>query len=348
MASIDIFNNDAFKLQTMLPAIEGLDYLPQRLGQLEIFTPTPVRTAKVSIESRDGHLSVIPTSLRGAPLEQRTTEKRNIREFKTVRIAKGDRINADELADIRAFGTETETQAVQAEINRRLAGPMGLISDIELILENMRLGCIQNEVRDADGTKIYNWIEEFNITVINRGNEWDFQFSDAGFNQGGVREMCTKIARVMAVNSKGAWRENQSQIHALCGDGFWDALIKCAEVRSTFLNWEAAASLRDSIAYGSFSFGGVIFENYRGLERQGSNVVIQSNKAAFFPVNAPGVFLEVFAPGESFEDLGLPGQRVYPKIIPDKARGFWADLEVYCYPLHVCTRPAMLQTGWAV
>jgi Phage major capsid protein E len=342
MPSLDTFNDDAFKLQTMLPAIEGLDYLPQRLGQLGIFTPTPVRTAKVSIESHDGKLSVIQTSLRGAPLEQR-----NIREFKTVRIPKGDRITASELADVRAFGTETEVMAVHAEINRRLAGPMGLISDIELTLENMRLGCVQNEVRDADGTKIYNWLDEFSITVLPNANEWDFPFADPAFNQGGVRQLCTEISRAMAVNSKGAWRERQSRPHCLCGDVFWDRLTACEEVRKTFLNWEGAAALREGNAYGEFNFGGVTFENYSGLDMQSGSVLITEDKAAFFPANAPGVFLEVFAPGETFEDLGEPGKRVYPKIIPDRQRGFYADLEVYCYPLHVCTRPSMLQVGWS-
>jgi hypothetical protein len=350
MGSLDIFNDDAFKLQSMLPAVQELDYKPSRLGELGIFAPFPVRTAKVSIENREGKLKVIQTSLRGAPIEQRSTEKRQIREFNTVRIAKGDRLLADELADVRAFGTETETQAVQAEIDRRLSGASGLISHIELTLENMRLGCIQGVLKDADGSVIYNWWDQFQWTILPGANEFNFPFGDPAFNQGGLRELCSKIIRAMAVNSKGAWRQNQSYVHAMCGQDFFDALVTCEEVRNTFLNHGGASALRAAVPMGNlFSFGGITFELYRGWEGlNGSVVGMEDNKCAFFPVNAPGVFLEVFAPGESFEDLGMPGQRIYPKIIIDKQRGFWADLEVYCYPLHVCTQPAMLMTGWAV
>ena len=106
MATLDVFNSDAFTMRSMMQAIEAVDYQPQRLGQMGIFTPNPVRTELVSIESRAGVLSLIQTSDRGAPMGQRNTEKRELRDFRTKRIAKQDRITASELANIRAFGTE--------------------------------------------------------------------------------------------------------------------------------------------------------------------------------------------------------------------------------------------------
>jgi Phage major capsid protein E len=341
MATLDVFKQNAFQLVSMLPAVDKVDWLPQRLGQLGIFTPYPVRTKTVSIEDRDGVLSIIPTSPRGAPLDQRKNEKRKIRDFRTVRIAKGDRITADELADIRAFGTETETMQVQAEIMRRLAGPVGLMNDVELTLENMRLGCIQGLVKDSDGSTLVDWNSEWGVA----STEFPFDLSNASPASGAVRKVCTQIVRAIMRNAKGAWNTGTG-VYALCDDVFWDNLTAHPEVRATYLNYVAAANLRDPLAYESFYYGGITFENYRGTD-DNATVAISSGKARFFPVNAPGVFLEVFSPGETFDYINQPGKRIYPMIVPDRDRQMYADIEVYSYPLHVLTRPGMIQSGRA-
>lgn len=338
MATLDVFNQDAFKLVSMLQAIESVDYQPTRLGELNIFTPNPVRTALVSIESRDGVLGLIQTTNRGAPLDARETEKRDFRDFRTQRIAKGDRIMASELADIRAFGTESEQVQVQGEIARRLMGPAGLQSEIEMTLENMRLGSVQGIVKDADGSTIYDWFTEFGVT---QATEIDFDLDNAAPVSGSVRKKCAQVVRQMMKAAKGAWLPS-TQIHCLCGDAFWDDLTAHSEVRETYLNTQAAADLRTGTAYETFNYGGITFENYRGTD-DGTTVSIASNEGKFFPVNAPGAFLEVFSPGEQFAHLGQLGQRLYPMIVPDTKRDMYADIEAYSYPLHVCTRPAMLQ-----
>lgn len=337
MATLDIFKQDAFKLTSMLQAIREVDYLPQRLGEMGVFTPNPVRTKTVAIEKRGETLALIKTSERGAPLDQRNAEKRDIRDFRTVRIAKGDRINADELANIRAFGTESELMQVQAEIMRRLSGPAGLETDVELTLENMRLGAIQGIVKDSDGSTIRNWFTEFDVS---QPDEIDFDLDNASPAPGAVRKKCAQVVRAMMRAAKGVWVPG-TRVHALCGDNFWDDLTAHSEVRETYLNTQAAMDLRAGTAYEMFNYGGITWENYRGTDDGG--VGIDTDKAKFFPVNAPGAFLEVFSPGEQFAHIGQLGERIYPMIVPDRDRDMYADIEVYSYPLHVCTRPLMLQ-----
>jgi hypothetical protein len=338
MATLDIFKQDAFKLQSMLQAIDAVDYRPQRLGDMGIFTPNPVRTEVVSIEKRAGTLALIQTSPRGAPLGQRNTEKRDIRDFRTVRIAESDRIMASELAGIRAFGTESELMQVQAEVARRLMGPVGLESKVELTLENMRLGAIHGVVKDADGSTIYDWFDELGVT---QANEIDFDLDNASPASGVVRKKCSEVVRAMMKAAKGVWTP-ATRVHALCGDAFWDDLTAHSEVRQTYLNTQEASDLRNGNAYEIFNYGGITWENYRGTD-DGSTVAVHTDKARFFPVNAPGAFLEVFSPGEQFAHIGQLGQRLYPLIVPDRDRDMYADIEAYSYPLHVCTRPLMLQ-----
>ena len=338
MAILDVFNNDAFSLVNMMSVVEKIDYQPGALGSMGIFTPTPVRTETVAIEQRDSVLSLVQTSQRGSPLEQRTTEKRLVRDFRTARLAKGDRITASELQFLRGFGEEQQVMMMQEEVARRLTGPAGLQADLELSMERMRLGAIQGIVTDADDSVIYNWFTEMNVS---QATEIAFDFANA--TEGEIRTTCTQIMRAMKRAAKGATFQ---RIHALCGDDFYDQLIAHPEIREIYRNRDQAKVVEGGGAYEAFTYGGITFENYQGTD-DNSTVAIAATEAKFFPVGAPGVFLEVFSPGEAFEHIGQLGQRLYPMIVRDEKRDMYADIEAYSYPLHVCTRPEMLQSGRA-
>ena len=189
MATMDIFNADAFSAVELTAAIEKVPHRPQLLGSLELFAPRPVRTETVAVEERSGTLALIQTSQRGAPLDERATEKRNIRDFRTLRIAKGDTVTASEIQNIRSFGTESELMQVMDEVMRRLAGPTGLMSEVELTHENMRLGAVQGIVTDADGSTIIDWYSAFGVT---QPSEIDFDLDNATPASGAVRKSATR------------------------------------------------------------------------------------------------------------------------------------------------------------
>lgn len=344
MPTMDIFNNDAFNCVTLTQALEKVPFQPNLLGQLGLFEPVPVRTDTVMVEKRDGVLAVIQTSERGAPLADRAVDKRNVRNFNTSRIAKGSTLYAATVQNLRAMGSETELESVQTEVMRRYAGPTGILRDIELTWENMRLGAIQGIVLDADGSTIYNWFTEWGVSAPSAIN---FALGTTGTN---IRKKCAEVIRAIARGAKGAWIQGRTQVHALAGDTFYDDLIDHPNVRESYLNWQAAADLRQGAAFGAFTYGGITWHNYRGTDdfsdsaTSGTAAVgIKSTEAKFFPVGAPGVFQVAYSPLESFEYANTPGMPVYGMVVQDKERGFWARPEAYSYPLFMCTRPEMLQ-----
>lgn len=341
MATMDIFKGDGFSMMELTAALNKQDFQPTYLSSKGIFVPKRVRTETVAIEEKDGVLGVIQTSERGAPLGQQATSKRNIRDFRTPRIAKGDRLNASEIANIRAFGAESEFMQVQTEVADRLNGPAGLMRQVEMTWENLRLGAVQGIVLDADGSTIYNFFTEFGVS---QAVEIDFDLDNAAPASGAVRKVCNQVVRQMMKAAKGAWAAGGTYVEALCGDAFWDDLTAHSEVRATYLNTQQAADLRNDVgmAYESFRYGGINFVNYRGTD-DGSTIAVGTDKAKFYPVNAPGAFIEAFSPGEFFDTINLPGQDVYAMIVPDRDRNAYVDIEVYSYPLPICTRPAMLQ-----
>ena len=338
MAHMDIFNDDAFSTVELTGALSRVPYKPGFLGGLNIFTPKPVRTLSVSVEEQSGKLSLVPVTERGAPLPQASKNKRNIRDFRTVRVAKGSTIRADEIQGIRAFGQESELKQMQDEVMGRM---VDLRNDIGLTHENMMLGAVQGIVTDADGSPIRNWFSEWGIS---QPAEIDFDLDAATPASGAVKKLCNQVVRGMSKAAQGAFTPS-TQIIGLCGDAFYDDLTTHKEVIQTFLNQQAANDLREGYAsvYESFRYGGITWINYRGTDD--GTVGVGTDKVKFFPVGAPDVFQKAMSPGESFDWVNTPGQPEYALIVPDEKRNQFVELEVYSYPLYICTTPGVLFRG---
>ncbi|UPJ55408.1 major capsid protein [Bradyrhizobium sp. 192] len=339
MLTMDVFKQDAFSSTTLTAVVDKLGYTPSLLGTIPgLFNPVPIRTTAVFIEERTNGPALIQTSPRGAPPKQRGGEKSKVRAFETVRLAEGSRITASELQGIRAFGSETELKQLQTEVARR----QGLIrGDFELTWEFHRLGALQGKVLDADGTSvIYDWAAEFNQAIP---AELDFDLDNANPATGAVRKKCNTVKRSMLAALKGLGGNGVS-IGALCGDAFWDDLTSHPEVEKTFLATQQAQDLRAGFgtAWSIFKYGDITWINYRGSDD--GVVGINTDKAKFFPIGA-NVFQVAMSPGESFEFVNTPGQAVYSGIVTDKDRNSWADVELFSYPLFVCTMPSALYQG---
>ena len=176
---------------------------------------------------------------------------------------------------------------------------------------------------------------------IQQAAEINFDLAAAAPASGAVRKLCQQVIRQMMKAANGGWIPGRTYVHALCGDAFWDDLTANAEVRQTYLSTQEAKELRGGLAYESFSYGGIVWENYRGTD-DGSTVAINADKAKFFPVNS-NAFEVAWSPAKTFDYVNTPGQPVYGMVLPDDKRNSFVDLEVYSYPLFMCVRPAMLQ-----
>lgn len=335
MVHMDVFNQDAFSTVQMTQALETVPYRPRLLGSMGLFDPQPIRTKVASIEERDGTLSLIPTSERGAPLQERTRDRRKVRYVETVRLAEGFTMYADEVQGIREFGSETAVKSLQREMLRMLAGT---VDDLELTWEHMRLGAIQGIVVDADGTTpITNWFTEFGVSPP---SDVEFSLNDATAE---IRLQCSAVRRAMARASGGMFGEGV-QITALAGDNFFDKLVTHKSVKETYLNTAAARELRGHTAFEEFTFGGIRWINYRGTD-DNSAVAVDTDTAKLFPSGVRGLFQVMYSPAEFDPWVNTPGRDRYVISFPDRDRGAWQRTEVYSYPLFVCRRPSVLRNA---
>jgi hypothetical protein len=340
---MNVFQQDAFSAFQLTQAIEKVPYQPQGLGELNLFEDDPIRTTSCGVEERQGKLVVIPFSDRGEEGTQRTKELRDIKYFNVPRIMTSDTITAQEIQSIREFGQESELIQVEKEVARRLAGPTGLTRNIEYTWEFHRLAAIQGLLIDADGQVVYDWYASFG-----KARPVEIGFDLAAQTPNSLRPLCNGVVRKMARASQGAFIPS-TEVWAACGDQFYDLFVNHPDVIRTFLNWQEARDIRDGdagSAFSSFRFAGINWYNYRGSDDTIS-IAIPSDKVKFFPRSAPGVFKRALAPGESFQWVNTPGKPMYVLPIPDLQRNAFWKIECYSYPLHMCSRPEVLQSGRA-
>ena len=344
MELVNILENDAFTMASMSRAIQTAATTPRELGQAGIFTPEAIRTEVVAIEHRDGQLQLAPLDERGAPFAERTGDARNLRYFKTKRVAMHDRLSASDLAFVRQFDSEElVVNELQTEIARRQTGPTGLMSRCEARLEHMRLGALQGLLVDHNGDTVYDFYAEFGISAP------PTVFLDiANSTEGTLRtKIESQVTRPMRRKAKG---RVFSGVGAYCGEGAWDALMANAEFRKRYeaaADAREAAKLTDGTLGLSVNFAGVTWREYFGAD-DGSSVNLGATDIRFYPMGDSGIFRHIMSPGETFSDLGQLGKDWYSYLAPDQQFGGdprWIDLYVATYPMIVNTAPELSIPG---
>lgn len=335
MITMDVFKQDAFSAISLTTAIQAMPTVPGFLGSLNLFTPNPVRTTSVMVEKRGASLTIIPVTERGSPRTRVGRDRRNVRNFNTVRLAQSDKLMADELQNIRAFGSETELEAIQTEIARR---QMGLDANLETTLERHRLSAINGVLLDEDGSEIYDYYDEFGIV---QGSEIDFAWA----SKTKVKAFIAENVKRPMIRALGGRATPGMEIVALCGDQFFDALQENSEYRATYLQTEAARTLLQDNVFEEVRAWGVRWINYRGTD-DNSTVAIATDKCKIIPVGVPNVFQVAYSPAEGFDFVNTLGLPKYSAVIPDPSgRNEFVDLDVASYPLHICTTPEALLQG---
>jgi hypothetical protein len=340
--TMDVFNQDAFSAQNLTAGVDKEGFTPTFLRSMPgLFVPPPLgqpRSKWIMIETRLNEPVLIQTSERGSPPKEGRNDEgtRDVRPFKVPRLSESKRITASEIAGIRAYGSITEMQSLAMMVQRR---QYLMQNDFALTWENLCLGAVQGITKDADGTNIYDWTAATAFTQA-IPNEVTWTLSST-VSDGSTSAACQTAIRSIIRALKGLGGMGV-RIQAICSDSFFDKLTSSLEVRQTYLNWEAAKAAREEqTAWRDVLYGGILFTNYRGTD-DNSTVAIADKKCKFFPVGA-GIFQLVYAPAdERFDFTDSPGQESYSWVVPDLLRNMYVDVEMYSYPLPICTMPSAL------
>lgn len=323
---LDIFNNDAFSVASLTAAINQQDYKPGRLGALGLFQEEGVTTTTVTIEYNKGKISLIPVGERGKPYKPADRDARNLRSFVVPHLKTGDSILADRIQNLRAFGTESDLEAMQNVINQDLAR---FGRNLEATLEFHRIGAIKGLILDADGTSIiYDLYGEFGITQ----QSVSLGLATATTNvRGKVMEAKRKSEDALGAAAASGYR-------AFCGSSFFDDFVGHAKVEKAWERWNDGENLRNDVR-GGFGFADVLWEEYRG--KVGTQAFIGADEAYLVPEGVADLFITRFAPADYMETVNTLGLPKYSKQEPlPFDRGI--EQEAQSNPLNLCTQPAAI------
>jgi hypothetical protein len=336
---LDIFNDNAFSVVPLTDAINKVKFVPGRIGAMGLFQASGVATTSVAIEERSGILTLVSPTPRGGPGVTLDKSKRTMRNVGIPHFEINDAIMAEEVQGIRAWGSETQVETVQGKVIERMEIHSQSMAATE---EYSRIGAVKGIVQYADATSV----NLFTLFGVSQAAERAWDLSAGSPAAGIVRETCADVTRQMAGLLEGI---PFSGIHAFVGDDFFDDLIAHTEVRASYLQQQEASQLRTGYvdggaggSYGSFNFGGITWENYRGSV--GSTNYISTDEAHFFPVGVPGLFRTYYAPADYVETVNTNGQRLYAKQFSmPNGKGVYFDVQMNS--LNICTRPNVLLKG---
>lgn len=330
MASIDIFSSNAFSMSNLTNALNLAPYKPQMLGGLGLFTEKPIRTTVAWIEKKGNRLSLLNTANRGTVKDVRSTKKRTAIPFEVPHVPYFQTVLADDIQNVRAFGSETELEAMGSYVNEQLEG---MRDDHEVTHEFHRAGAVKGVIYDGDGTTvIYNLFTAFDLTQVSV----NFDGANDSF-----APTATSIIRTMADKLGGG---TFSGILALCGNTYFDGVVGHTSMQAAYELWRNGEFLRNSYigpawytaAASGFVFQNIMFVNYRG--KIGDVSFIADTEAYYIPTGVPQLFQEVIAPGDFMETVNTLGRKLYAKqerIAFDKG----VELHTQSNVLAMCTRP---------
>lgn len=326
---LDVFETDAYNVISMTEAIDKLPFIPSRLGEMKIFRETAITTRVVWVEERDGQIALLQTAQPGTAGKTGDRATRKSRPFRVPHIPYDDTVLAEDVQGVRTFGSANTTEGVAAVVNERLAA---MRQNHEITKEYYRAKAIQGLLLDADGTVIYDFWSEFDLTE----QTVDFVL---GTTTTDIRAKCLTVAEKVE-DALGALSYNH--IHALCGKTWFNSFIGHTLVRDAFSRWRDGEFLRSDPRHG-FEFAGIIFEVYRGAVS--GQTFIDDDVARFFPVGSSGLFRTHNAPADFIEAVNTPGRPIYAKQVRMKFdRGI--EIHTQSNPFTYCTRPFCLIKGF--
>jgi hypothetical protein len=323
MASFDVFKGDGFTLSQLTLAINTGPHVPTLIGDSNLFTEEGVTTTTVQIEKQGSKLVLVPSQERGGNGIVVNGDKRELIPFNTVHLPQRATILADEVQGLRAFGSESEAEMVEAYVNKRF---MKLRKNLEVTLEYHRIGAIQGKVLDADGsTVLVDLYNKFGLTQQTKSLV-------LGTATTKVRNKLIE-AKEMLEESLGA--EMYSGLICYCSSAFFKDLISHANVEKAYERWQDGAMLRNDPRAG-FVFGDITFKVYRG--KVGGVDFIPAGKAYLVPEGIQDMFVTHFAPAPYMDTVNTEGLPFYAnQELLSMNKG--VALEAQSNPLCINTRP---------
>lgn len=301
MATFDIFNNDAFSVSQLTQTIVDIPRVPTMLGDMGLFREYGINTPTMMIERTGAKLNLVPAAPRGGVGNTLQRTNRKLIPLAANHLPQTDTILADVVYGVRAFGSETEVQAMSNVVRQRLEL---MKNNLDLTLEYQRLGAVKGQVLDADGsTVLLDVYDAFGMTQTTL-----FQNIATANSAADPKQNSINLKRQMRAKLGG---RGFSRVRVLCSEGFFDKLVGHDKMKAAWELWSQGAFARQDQSTTDFEFAGVIYTVMEG--EIGGAQVIEDGFAYAMPEGVPNMFQAAYAPADYMETVNTLGVPYYAK-----------------------------------
>ncbi|WP_234186421.1 major capsid protein [Shinella sp. NM-101] len=328
---VDIWDGEGFTIESLTAAINSEPYRPGQISATGLFEEDGVSTTRISIEMRDGKLSLVEPTARGASGETTGDENRSRIPFDIDHYQRDDSVLADETQNVRAFGTTDTLETIQNRVERK---GMRHAQDLSMTLEHQRVGAIKGNVTSKSGNVLHNLYSRFGIPVPSAVSlELDVDATVAA-----------SLFQDVIYSIEDDLDEPYDGIHVFTGRTFHKALWTHKSVRDTFMFNSGASVLRQDVP-DTFEFAGATWERYRTGAKAVADLgapYIANDEARVVVKGVPDLFITRFAPADYEETVNTVGLPFYMRQYK-KPNGKGREIEVQMNAISLCTKPKVLR-----
>lgn len=331
MPAPNVHDADPFSLESLTAAVNAVPYRPGQVSASGIFQEDSVSTTLISIEQRDGKLGLVEPTQRGGPGETAGDEDRKKIPIAVPHYQRDDAVLADEVQNVREFGTEASFETVVGRVNRKAQRHA---QDLTMTLEHQRVGALKGIVLSKSGGTLLNLYNSFGVGVP----------ADVSLELDVEATVVTSLWQDVVYSIEDSLDETYGGIHVFTGRDFHKALWQHKSVRDTFLYNSGAAVLRQDVP-DSFEWGGATWERYRTGAKATTDLgapYIASTEARVAIKGVEDLFITRFAPADYNDTVNTPGLPFYAQMIEKQNRKGY-DMEVQMNAISICTRPQVLR-----
>lgn len=320
----DALDSGKFTVKSLTASINNADVPNTRLAELGWFQERGIRTTTADIEYKDGQIILVPEKERGADGTRMDDRERNVLTFKAIHLPMEGSILADDIQNVRAFGSEDELEDLDTLITEKHEDHR---MSLDATLEHLRMGAIVGKILGANGNVIENLFTKFGITPA---------YDTIDFTS--PTTLRTQLLDVKRKSEKAQKGIKARRYRGLCSAAFFDQLLENEGFKEAFDRYQNGAALRDDVR-GGVSWNNVIWEEldevFAGKKYFGDREDVE---AVLVPEDKPGLFVTRFAPAnynETVNTMGLP----YYSRAEAMRMGKGVDIESQSNVINVCTSP---------
>ncbi len=322
-------NNAVYGVTPLTEAINRLPQTPTIIRELGIFKPDFRTTTFVQVAAKQGQLILVEAVPRGTPGKPVKETLGDSQTFNMLHLPKNDIVLADDVQNVKAWGTENTAMTVAGKVNDKMAS---MKADLEYSREYYMLQALMGKVYNADGTSIlYDIYERFGLIRKTHTVKLSDKELAVGKILDGIKTAQGKLRNGEVING---WT-------VLASPSFMQEFVYHPKIVDIYNRVQEAKVYRDGNTNVGFSHMNIDFVQYDHVFPNG--MTLPDGEAIILPKGTVNTFREYFAPANLNGAVNTKALPYYASRV-ELDHGIGWDLYAQTNPLPLLLRPELVAT----